>query len=156
MFSKRVNVFPFSRPCLTAWGTASWWRSVWVACAQWWADMAPPSSAFLCFCCSSFPPGRRSIRTRSGSQGRRCSGRRGSPGGELRPVRCLCPLTVSALLPSFSSGIQTLPHNAKVHYNYANFLKDSGQLQEAIQHYSAALRFDPDPKLHDRTWKTNI
>eukprot|EP00066_Takifugu_rubripes_P025298 XP_011614564.1 PREDICTED: transmembrane and TPR repeat-containing protein 1 isoform X3 [Takifugu rubripes] len=43
----------------------------------------------------------------------------------------------------FRSGIRTLPHNAKVHYNYANFLKDSGQLQEAIQHYSTALRLYP-------------
>uniref|UniRef100_H3CAZ3 dolichyl-phosphate-mannose--protein mannosyltransferase n=1 Tax=Tetraodon nigroviridis TaxID=99883 RepID=H3CAZ3_TETNG len=43
----------------------------------------------------------------------------------------------------FRSGIQTLPHNAKVHYNYANFLKDSGQLQEAIRHYSTALRLYP-------------
>uniref|UniRef100_UPI003AAB39CB protein O-mannosyl-transferase TMTC1 n=1 Tax=Centroberyx gerrardi TaxID=166262 RepID=UPI003AAB39CB len=40
----------------------------------------------------------------------------------------------------FRSGIQTLPHNAKVHYNYANFLKDSGRHQEAIHHYTTALR----------------
>lgn len=43
----------------------------------------------------------------------------------------------------FRSGIQTLPHNAKVHYNYANFLKDSGRHQEAIHHYSTALRLYP-------------
>uniref|UniRef100_A0A672IIM1 dolichyl-phosphate-mannose--protein mannosyltransferase n=1 Tax=Salarias fasciatus TaxID=181472 RepID=A0A672IIM1_SALFA len=43
----------------------------------------------------------------------------------------------------FRSGIQTLPHNAKVHYNYANFLKDSGRHQEAILHYTAALRLYP-------------
>nr|XP_020479545.1 transmembrane and TPR repeat-containing protein 1 isoform X3 [Monopterus albus] len=42
-----------------------------------------------------------------------------------------------------SSGIQTLPHNAKVHYNYANFLKDSGRHQEAIHHYTTALRLYP-------------
>ncbi|KAM6987108.1 protein O-mannosyl-transferase TMTC1 isoform 2-T2 [Aplochiton taeniatus] len=41
------------------------------------------------------------------------------------------------------SGIQTLPHNAKVHYNYANFLKDSGRHQEAIHHYTTALRLYP-------------
>lgn len=44
-------------------------------------------------------------------------------------------------LPLLSSGIQTLPHNAKVHYNYANFLKDSGRHQEAIHHYATALRW---------------
>ncbi|KAM9705065.1 protein O-mannosyl-transferase TMTC1 isoform 1-T1 [Menidia menidia] len=43
----------------------------------------------------------------------------------------------------FRSGIQTLPHNAKVHYNYANFLKDSGRHQEAIHHYNTALRLYP-------------
>ncbi|KAM6896154.1 protein O-mannosyl-transferase TMTC1 [Lycodopsis pacificus] len=43
----------------------------------------------------------------------------------------------------FRSGIQTLPHNAKVHYNYANFLKDSGRHQEAIHHYTTALRLFP-------------
>lgn len=44
------------------------------------------------------------------------------------------------VVPFCSSGIQTLPHNAKVHYNYANFLKDSGRHPEAIHHYSTALR----------------
>uniref|UniRef100_A0A8C5HNG2 dolichyl-phosphate-mannose--protein mannosyltransferase n=1 Tax=Gouania willdenowi TaxID=441366 RepID=A0A8C5HNG2_GOUWI len=43
----------------------------------------------------------------------------------------------------FRSGIQTLPHNAKVHYNYANFHKDSGRHQEAIHHYTVALRLYP-------------
>ncbi|XP_056443855.1 protein O-mannosyl-transferase TMTC1 [Gadus chalcogrammus] len=43
----------------------------------------------------------------------------------------------------FRSGIQTLPHNAKVHYNYANFLKDGGRQQEAIHHYTTALRLYP-------------
>ncbi|KAK0135038.1 Transmembrane and TPR repeat-containing protein 1 [Merluccius polli] len=43
----------------------------------------------------------------------------------------------------FRSGIQTLPHNAKVHYNYANFLKDGGRHQEAIHHYTTALRLYP-------------
>ncbi|MGH0124114.1 UNVERIFIED_CONTAM: hypothetical protein FKN15_016127 [Acipenser sinensis] len=40
----------------------------------------------------------------------------------------------------FRSGIQTLPHNAKVHYNYANFLKDQGRNPEAIYHYQTALK----------------
>ncbi|MBN3295267.1 TMTC1 protein, partial [Amia calva] len=43
----------------------------------------------------------------------------------------------------FRSGIQTLPHNAKVHYNYANFLKDQGRNQEAIHHYETALQLYP-------------
>ncbi|XP_053082080.1 protein O-mannosyl-transferase TMTC1 isoform X4 [Acinonyx jubatus] len=43
----------------------------------------------------------------------------------------------------FRSGVQTLPHNAKVHYNYANFLKDQGRNLEAIYHYRTALRLYP-------------
>ncbi|KAM4712287.1 protein O-mannosyl-transferase TMTC1 isoform 2-T2 [Anableps anableps] len=43
----------------------------------------------------------------------------------------------------FRSGIKTLPHNAKVHYNYANFLKDSARHKEAIYHYNNALRLYP-------------
>ncbi|XP_073177364.1 protein O-mannosyl-transferase TMTC1 isoform X3 [Lepidochelys kempii] len=41
------------------------------------------------------------------------------------------------------SGVQTLPHNAKVHYNYANFLKDQGRNSEAIYHYKTALKLYP-------------
>ncbi|KAM4881025.1 protein O-mannosyl-transferase TMTC1-like [Thomomys bottae] len=40
----------------------------------------------------------------------------------------------------FRSGVETLPHNAKVHYNYANFLKDQGRNQEAVYHYRTALK----------------
>uniref|UniRef100_A0A8C3MPV7 dolichyl-phosphate-mannose--protein mannosyltransferase n=2 Tax=Geospiza parvula TaxID=87175 RepID=A0A8C3MPV7_GEOPR len=43
----------------------------------------------------------------------------------------------------FSSGVKTLPHNAKVHYNYANFLKDQGRNVEAIYHYKTALKLYP-------------
>ncbi|XP_078529890.1 protein O-mannosyl-transferase TMTC1 [Lissotriton helveticus] len=43
----------------------------------------------------------------------------------------------------FRSGVQTLPHNAKVHYNYANFLKDQGRNDEAIFHYKTALKLYP-------------
>ena len=43
-------------------------------------------------------------------------------------------------LLTFRSGVQTLPHNAKVHYNYANFLKDQGRNREAIYHYRTALK----------------
>ncbi|XP_051483847.1 protein O-mannosyl-transferase TMTC1 isoform X2 [Apus apus] len=42
-----------------------------------------------------------------------------------------------------SSGVKTLPHNAKVHYNYANFLKDQGRNAEAIYHYKTALKLYP-------------
>ncbi|XP_041906411.1 protein O-mannosyl-transferase TMTC1 isoform X3 [Corvus kubaryi] len=42
-----------------------------------------------------------------------------------------------------SSGVKTLPHNAKVHYNYANFLKDQGRNIEAIYHYKTALKLYP-------------
>ncbi|XP_006867035.1 PREDICTED: transmembrane and TPR repeat-containing protein 1 [Chrysochloris asiatica] len=43
----------------------------------------------------------------------------------------------------FRSGVQTLPLNAKVHYNYANFLKDQGRNREAIYHYRTALKLYP-------------
>ncbi|XP_069619119.1 protein O-mannosyl-transferase TMTC1 [Ranitomeya imitator] len=43
----------------------------------------------------------------------------------------------------FRSGVQTLPHNAKVHYNYANFLKDQNRKEEAIKHYKTVLRLYP-------------
>ncbi|XP_058047765.1 protein O-mannosyl-transferase TMTC1 isoform X1 [Ahaetulla prasina] len=43
----------------------------------------------------------------------------------------------------FRSGVQTLPHNAKVHYNYANFLKDQGRDREAVYHYKTALQLYP-------------
>ncbi|XP_053574781.1 protein O-mannosyl-transferase TMTC1 [Bombina bombina] len=43
----------------------------------------------------------------------------------------------------FRSGVQTLPHNAKVHYNYANFLKDQNRKDEAINHYKTVLRLYP-------------
>lgn len=43
----------------------------------------------------------------------------------------------------FRSGVETLPHNAKVHYNYANFLKDQGRNREAVHHYRTALKLYP-------------
>ncbi|CAI8030256.1 Protein O-mannosyl-transferase TMTC1, partial [Geodia barretti] len=44
----------------------------------------------------------------------------------------------------FRSGLATVPHNAKIHYNYANYLSDSGRLDEAAHHYYQALRLAPD------------
>uniref|UniRef100_A0A4Y0BL38 dolichyl-phosphate-mannose--protein mannosyltransferase n=1 Tax=Anopheles funestus TaxID=62324 RepID=A0A4Y0BL38_ANOFN len=41
------------------------------------------------------------------------------------------------------SGLKTLPHNAKMHYNFGNFLRDSSQPEPAIAHYREALRLWP-------------
>uniref|UniRef100_S4RQM0 dolichyl-phosphate-mannose--protein mannosyltransferase n=1 Tax=Petromyzon marinus TaxID=7757 RepID=S4RQM0_PETMA len=41
------------------------------------------------------------------------------------------------------SGVETLPHNAKAHYNYANLLRDKGETERARQHYRAALSLCP-------------
>ena len=42
------------------------------------------------------------------------------------------------------SGLATVPDNSKVHYNYANFLKDSERFEEAIRHYRVSIRLSPD------------
>lgn len=44
-----------------------------------------------------------------------------------------------------SSGVRTLPHNAKTHYNYANYLKDIGETDSAKTHYQTALRYFKSP-----------
>lgn len=45
----------------------------------------------------------------------------------------------------FRSGLKSQPENAKVHYNYANVLKENGQQNvQAIKHYREALRLWPD------------
>jgi len=50
-------------------------------------------------------------------------------------------LLLSILRSNFCrSGVETLPHNAKAHYNYANFLKDVGRSEEARYHYETALQ----------------
>ncbi|XP_062559276.1 protein O-mannosyl-transferase TMTC1-like [Armigeres subalbatus] len=41
------------------------------------------------------------------------------------------------------SGLRTLPHNAKMHYNFGNFLRDSSQAEQAVAHYREALRLWP-------------
>ncbi|XP_053677834.1 protein O-mannosyl-transferase TMTC1-like [Anopheles nili] len=41
------------------------------------------------------------------------------------------------------SGLKTLPHNAKMHYNFGNFLRDASQTEPAIAHYREALRLWP-------------
>ncbi|XP_076380772.1 protein O-mannosyl-transferase TMTC1 [Megalopta genalis] len=37
------------------------------------------------------------------------------------------------------AGMRSLPHNAKMHYNFANFLRDMSQPNHAILHYQLAL-----------------
>ncbi|XP_076445403.1 protein O-mannosyl-transferase TMTC1-like [Babylonia areolata] len=50
----------------------------------------------------------------------------------------------------FRSGIQTVPHNAKIHYNYANLLRDLGHDLQAEHHYRTAIRlFDKQPSYHN-------
>ena len=39
----------------------------------------------------------------------------------------------------YRSGMYTVPGNAKVHYNYANLLKDMGRTDEAILYYRNTL-----------------
>ncbi|XP_018575559.1 transmembrane and TPR repeat-containing protein 1-like, partial [Anoplophora glabripennis] len=41
------------------------------------------------------------------------------------------------------AGLMTLPHNAKMHYNYANFLRDSARPELAKTHYHRALKLWP-------------
>ncbi|CAH1111653.1 unnamed protein product [Psylliodes chrysocephalus] len=41
------------------------------------------------------------------------------------------------------SGLRTLPHNAKLHYNYGNFLRDTSQPDVAKTHYITALKLWP-------------
>ncbi|KAK9874622.1 hypothetical protein WA026_005451, partial [Henosepilachna vigintioctopunctata] len=41
------------------------------------------------------------------------------------------------------AGLMTLPHNAKMHYNYANFLRDSARPELAKTHYHIALKLWP-------------
>ncbi|EZA56628.1 Transmembrane and TPR repeat-containing protein, partial [Ooceraea biroi] len=37
------------------------------------------------------------------------------------------------------AGLRSLPYNAKMHYNFANFLKDTSQPNLAVHHYQLAL-----------------
>ncbi|XP_066925544.1 protein O-mannosyl-transferase TMTC1-like [Clytia hemisphaerica] len=42
-----------------------------------------------------------------------------------------------------NAGVHTLPHNAKAHYNYANFLKDENRTKQAVYHYKKAVELYP-------------
>ena len=46
-----------------------------------------------------------------------------------------------SFLPLSRSALATVPTNAKIHFNYANFLKDIGRRQEAVQFYQTAVRY---------------
>lgn len=41
--------------------------------------------------------------------------------------------------PCFRAGLRSLPYNAKMHYNFANLLKDTSQPNLAVHHYQLAL-----------------
>ncbi|XP_065221750.1 protein O-mannosyl-transferase TMTC1-like [Planococcus citri] len=41
------------------------------------------------------------------------------------------------------SGLQVVPNNAKMHYNWANYLREKGQEELSIRHYEEALRLWP-------------
>lgn len=41
----------------------------------------------------------------------------------------------------FRADLAVIPHNAKLHYNFANFLKDIEQQENAIKHYKEALKY---------------
>ncbi|KAJ0179098.1 hypothetical protein K1T71_004810 [Dendrolimus kikuchii] len=41
------------------------------------------------------------------------------------------------------ADLSVLPHNAKLHYNFANFLKDMEQQDSAVKHYKEALKLWP-------------
>lgn len=42
------------------------------------------------------------------------------------------------------SGLKVLPNNAKMHYNYANFLRDTSNFNMAKYHYRKALKLWPN------------
>ena len=44
----------------------------------------------------------------------------------------------------FRSGVETLPHNAKMHYNYANLMKDLNESHIATYHYQQAIKLWPN------------
>ncbi|KAG8225632.1 hypothetical protein J437_LFUL004200 [Ladona fulva] len=48
--------------------------------------------------------------------------------------------TSNASLMEIGAGLKVLPHNAKMHYNFANYLRDTGDVDNAVGHYREALR----------------
>ncbi|ELU04913.1 hypothetical protein CAPTEDRAFT_82789, partial [Capitella teleta] len=48
------------------------------------------------------------------------------------------------------SGLHVLPHNAKLHYNFGNLLKDTERPIEAMNHYEKAIKYWPEyPSAHN-------
>lgn len=43
----------------------------------------------------------------------------------------------------YRSGLQVLPNNAKLHFNYGNYLRDSSNFELAKMHYRKALELWP-------------
>ncbi|XP_050421177.1 protein O-mannosyl-transferase TMTC1-like [Adelges cooleyi] len=72
-------------------------------------------------------------------------------------AKCLVGLTLAAFVARtvlrnsdwlsrptiIKAGLKTLPHNAKMHYNWANYRRDIGDTQTAVHHYREALRLWP-------------
>lgn len=52
-------------------------------------------------------------------------------------------LTEHLCFSNCRAGLTVLPHNAKMHYNFGNFLRDSGESEAATRHYNEALRLWP-------------
>ncbi|XP_072164722.1 protein O-mannosyl-transferase TMTC1-like [Diadema setosum] len=67
----------------------------------------------------------------------------------LTTIFCLCQRTWirngvwKSRETLFRSGLETLPHNAKMHYNYGNYLMDSGFPLAAIERFEETLRLHP-------------
>lgn len=43
----------------------------------------------------------------------------------------------------YRSGLQVLPNNAKLHFNYGNYLRDTSNFELAKMHYRKALELWP-------------
>jgi len=56
----------------------------------------------------------------------------------------LYTLNLSHTHSSYRSGLKVLPNNAKMHYNYANFLRDTANYKLAKYHYRKALILWPN------------
>jgi hypothetical protein len=66
---------------------------------------------------------------------------RGTDDGFIFPTRTNSDRREIIALPLLRrAGLKALPQNAKLHYNFANFLRDTGQLDLAAKHYREALR----------------
>lgn len=53
---------------------------------------------------------------------------------------CYLNFAINKIQLFLRAGLKTLPHNAKMHYNWANYQRDVGDTQTAVNHYREALR----------------